>query len=578
MIATLFLGLLISATSFAASKEGSVGNEYTLGRVLTGHLNENLLTLYHLDEDDNLISDAYSARSGRDGTFAIHVVPGIGIMHTRGGFLYLQGLPEINVLWKGGNSNRFSISLAPGNLWVGGNSSGFEQPFLLGNRHAWSFLSRGGDIGVDPRDYETAFLFGPLLNPGQFRNDFVLNHTIHSSAAPYKELSVSVSPKIGIAEGLQFGMDFGYMKKDSLVGYGGGWYEPPSYLTEELEFGGKLDYRYKGLFSSLNSRFNRGFPETFEYPSTRMDESRLAAEAGLLLGERVSSINQVRGNWDGLNSFTLGSGQLLNVVSVDYRKSIIKWDYPSWVAFGPSESQADTLSLGRRARYGFLHGLEIGDEFMATLDWSNGLEQHYDWRLRLAFNLVPLREYGPAKASDHEYYNGYSFKKGDLRGSIEYRPPFLREEEPYWFLGIYERVEAFRIANSLQGYSRSWVSNDVAAAEKVGAEREYADLTINATYGVTDWFTLSNAFSYKKYTYYSGGESFDSIYENRPESNPVFTEQATMTFNVSRKKRLALSFLFARQTDDTYGDREKRADSSVRNWMLLFHYQGELDS
>jgi hypothetical protein len=193
-----------------------------------------------------------------------------------------------------------------------------------------------------------------------------------------------------------------------------------------------------------------------------------------------------------------------------------------------------------------------------------------------------MREYGPAQAGDHEYYNGYSFKKNEFRGSIEYRLPFFREKEVYRFEPIYERVNEFTVAGNLQVTQRNSAGKDVAAADAPRTGTESADLVIDASYGITDWFTLSNAFSYKKHLYkpsfYPDDPYWDDLAGENDLSNHVFTEQATLTFNVSPKKRLGLSFLFARQTDDSYPDGDERAESAVQNWILLFHYQGELDS
>ncbi len=81
----------------------------------------------------------------------------------------------------------------------------------------------------------------------------------------------------------------------------------------------------------------------------------------------------------------------------------------------------------------------------------------------------------------------------------------------------------------------------MAAADDPRTGTESADLVVEASYGMTDWFTLSNALSYKKYLYEEEFSSYgpygDVEVVKTDLSNHVFTERATLMFKVSPKKK-----------------------------------------
>ena len=301
------------------AQEDSLGSDYNLGRVTGPGVTMNDLGLYI--NEGVLLTDIFHRQVGKEDHLSFgFTVGGLGMFASGGGlgaFLF----PEFDIHARIGPSSRIWAMIMPVNFFFvfgrGGGGTGFEFPFYMFNAYHWSLLSNKGKITLPKDQREHAFLFGPLLNSKQFRIDVGMFHTIRGD----KDLGGIIAPSarllVGILDNLQIGGKFLYKNLQ----------EYQSVERDSLGFGFQVDLRHRIMGYSLFYDFllnERGTKEFNNLIGTRLD---------LIVGERITSTDQVRGNWDGYFSPVLGKMQLVNTLLLKF--IIKKWEYEQ----GPEAKQ-----------------------------------------------------------------------------------------------------------------------------------------------------------------------------------------------------------------------------------------------
>lgn len=606
---SILLTLSLAWFVFGFSDSDILGSQYNLGKIPEKRSNGNALAFYKLGSEVALM-DVYYSRAGKNGKLAMTVVPGIGAMGVTSGFFFLQAFPYLNFLWKAGGANRFSLSTMPLNLFVAttssGGGSGLNVPFTVLNDFSWQFISRNGSIRVSPDEFETAFLLGPQLNPGQLNVGLNVSHTVNTDTIPYGLFGVNLNLGVGIVEGLVVEAGGQYLKSDSLTGRtyvanGGSQYYGQK--SDSLSTEAEIRFRTGRFFSSLSGKYGQSESRNEDYRDhfySSMEELTAQAGLGIISGDRITKIEQVRGNWDDLHSTVLGSGQWLNTLSCRWkpirevrRKTAIMEDlgfYRSHFRYREEHQNESGFLAFQSSRLGFLDGFEIGE--MYSIRSTHGEDLNHSLNLKLAFSSIPLREYGPSQADDHEYFHGYSLKQNDVTLTLDYALPFFKDRRVYDFVPIYERIALMHSFTNLGVMGRTG-SGTHPGETLFDHEEDVADydLSVAASWGVTDWLTLSHQLGYQEILYtpneppdsenmednrgrLASGSSY-SYYGDRshPTSNRIIQSLTTVRFNVAKNKSLSLSYLFAGQSDT--GGWDDKED--YRNSMLLFLYQGELE-
>ncbi|MGB7566895.1 MAG: hypothetical protein WBM07_03480, partial [Chitinivibrionales bacterium] len=335
------------------------------------------------------------------------------------------------------------------------------------------------------------------------------------------------------------------------------------------------------------------------YSDTGRDynDIKLRLSMGLLLGDRVRQFENVLGNWDGFYSNVLGSHQILNTVTIEaIPKETIKSSFQE-ESLSPmaGDSSFSYASIDQNARYGFINHFEIGEEFSAAVQSYSA--PVYDLGLQLSMNTVPLRNYGPAAASNQEYFLGMRLKQGECHGFIRYSPPIFKQELSYEFVPILERIGTIGGLStigtpggnsSLEGIARLVASSN----QTILNDPEFA---LRFSWGVSDWLTFSNDLEIDNIDYKPAPQQSVSIQSgvqsgqvmvqyplissqlNTPTNNSIFANVTALTFHLGDARRLSIAAFYAQQkensveTENGYPVIQSRSD--LENFMLFVLYQ-----
>jgi len=542
-------------------------NTYNLGRIPSQVLS-NYLTDWTNSGNDNLFLTTFNNQFGKNEKFCFGVTP--LLFGIAGDEKMWALLPEMDFSFVPSPSNRLNLSISPLNLvgvWNSyGSATGFDIPFTVLNMYQWSFLSRKGTITISPDQYDLTFLLGPQLNPGQFRNDLSIIHTINADAVPLRIFDVSAFPRIGIMNGLEVGADLHYSYHDSVTStmyssYGSGMYK----TTKDSTFiGCKLGFRSSRFFTEAEAGENLWHEKLGVYGYSLFDTSftdrygyndiKLRMSMGLLLGDRIQQFENVIGNWDGFYSNVLGSHQMLNTVSIEaLPKETIK-TYLHGLSNLPftSDSSFSSATVDQNTRYGFIDHFELGENFRATMQ-SYSLPV-FNLGFQLSINTVPLRNYGPAAASNQEYFQGMRLKQGQCRGFIRYSPPFFKQELPYEFVPILDRVGTIGSLSSagtvggnssMDGITRLIASSDQTLLTD-------PDFAMRLSWGITDWLTFSNDIEFDNINYNTAPQqsTVGQLMPSQPDTptkNSLFANATTLTFHFGDARRLSIAAFYAQQ-------------------------------
>ena len=592
-----------------ASSIDTLDNTFNLGRIPSQVLSDYLTDWDDLG-DHNLFLTTFHNQFGKTGKFCFGMTP--LVFGLSDDFTMASLTPELDFSAVPSASNRLKITIMPLNLvavWTSyGSATGFDVPFTVMNMYQWSFLSRQGAITVSPDQYNLTFLIGPQLNPGQFRSDVSVVHTINADTVPLRVFDVSVYPKIGIAKGLEIGADAHYSYHDSVTetiytssSYNGNYKNYGKYTKDSTYIACKLDFRLDGFFTEAEAGANwwnikwskTGFFDSGNTTDYKYNTVKLRLSAGLLLGDRIDRFENVLGNWDGFFSNVIGNHQILTTVSLEAipdKKVKTSLQSQSFMA-AHRDSSFSCITIGQKSRYGIIDHFEIGEEFSMTLQ-SYSLPV-YGLGLQMSMNSVPLRNYGPAAASNQEYFQGLRLKQGQCHGFLRYSPPFFKQELPYDFIPILERIGTLGGITALSSFGGNTSYDGITrlVESSKGTLLFNPDIAVRFSWGVTNWLTFSNDIEFENINYKPSpqqtvaGQTGFAVTVIQPGSTPlvtpsnnsVFNNVTMFTFHFGDARRLSIAGFYAQQKENdpasSNGMTIYRSKDELQDFMLFALYQ-----
>ncbi len=396
--------------------DDTLGSNYNLGRI-TGGPSVTNLTSFVFPEKSFIMVDIFGNQVGMEDVFSFdwYILNAIGA--SRGYGMFLLMLPEFALNTAPSPAHRIKCRIAPANWFFGAAGkqgiSGSDAPFYMLNTYEWQYLSRKGRIHLPSTQFDNVFYFQPLVNPGQIWLKTNLLHTIREESEDARELpeifNLYSRASVGILNNLQLGGDIIYKRYSILEFFGIGW-EIGSIWKEiredSLMATGMLNYR-PGPFSVQCG---------YSFLDHTHDSSKTLWHMGFgsvahILGKRIQSINQVRGNWDGYFTPYLGHHQLLTQLSLKY-------------AYSPGDVDIRRYTLDNGIHFGLFKFCSIGERFrFKTGDY---LKNSYDLTIDLTCMNIPLREKGPSQVSKFEYMSGFLPDSNKVRVDIQFRIPIQR--------------------------------------------------------------------------------------------------------------------------------------------------------
>lgn len=596
IVVTICCSASVTHSLFAAD---TLGTDYNLGRLPTGGLFENGFA-WGLFGPYDLTSDLVHFRTGKHRNMSFGITPVLLAFSTKSKTNYLQLIPQFDVTWRSPCENRFYLSSQPMNLFFIGTGNGkgvngLESPFTMLNSFEWEYLSRKGAIAIDERQYDLAFLYGPQLNAGQFRNRFMISKTVNSDTVPYRKFDVTVTPEIGISEYLQVQAEGHYSFLDSVNGTVFGYasdignfiiYEKS--ITDSFNVGLGLRYANRQLLCTANGGIyhwkNRQLTKEREVSGSYLNkyqvdfsEIRFNLAAAHLLGERITSLQELEGNWDAFESRWLGHGQWLNEIWGEYiptRELTIKEStsvHSGFVGIPASEkdSSLSIIRMNQQTRYGLHTYFEVGEK--VNLIFEDGCLTSSKIGINIVSCNIPIRHDGLNEISDHEYFHGVNLLKSHYFLSLHWFPPLFSTKYTYEFLPIYERVQlanAIRnVMNPVSSSSNSFFSG--FRLMKNDAIESPPDFACTIAWAPLNVLTLANNLDIRTISF---TPSTDSSTMQLPfvTSNTVISESFNLIINVSNASRLTLSTLYAQQSDNKGRDVQ---DEETRCFMVFIGFQ-----
>jgi hypothetical protein len=590
------IAIFLASFSSSLFPADTLSSNYNLGRLPFKGLCENAF-VWSLFDSDNLNVEVFRFRTGGTKGVSLGMTPALMAFSSKPNIIYFQLIPETDLAWSPG-SNRFQLSLMPMNLaFIGteyGGGSGFDTPFIMLNNFEWNGLSREGRIAVEPRQYELAFLYGPQLNPGQFKNRLVVSHTINGDTIPYRKFAVDMAPQIGVAGGLQLRGGFHYSFVDSVTeviySYSSDG-EDQRYSkskTDSLNIGLGLEFRYAGFMANMGGGFFKWeeiernylwgpWDQSFNDTRRAFRDVRLNLSLAHIAGHRIASAQEIEGNWDGFESRWLGKEQLLNEINLVYVPSRkiddtrLQYQDDREIA---SDFTTSLFTLNQRTRFGAGQYAEIGDRY--TMIVEKGKQPYNRLGLVLTSCNIPLRQYGPDNANDQEYFHGISFAKSQYFLSLTGYLPLLNKPTDYQFVPIYELV---RPAGAIMTAMQPLANDQAGYLPGIGflgdgALLHNAGLSFSIACAPSDWVTFANELELKKFDFKRSVRSSNTgtNYQTQSaSSNIVFSDFFSLIFNVAKTGRLSLSALYAKQSDTQGRNVDK---SELAFWAIFFSIQG----
>lgn len=573
----------------------TLGSDYNLGRLPSKALIENVLGWGWSGSDLTLETLRFRTGSEKQ-RLSFGITPGIAAFSLESDFTYIQLIPETELSWRSPSSNRFQLSLYPMNCYFYESeyfrTSGFDEPFTMLNSFNWSFLSRKGKIALNTDQYDLSFLYGPQLNSGQFYNHLNFSHTINSDTVPYRMLNISLSPKIGITGRMQICGDVNFRYVDSAISVLN--YSSSSssgndnYIlyrkenTDSFNIGLKLQYRYGNFLTEAGSAFNywekiqNGL--TYTYDIYNLDnrktftDIRYNLSAACVTGNRITKINEIKGNWDRFFSQWLSDGQLLNQFKLEYIPSRKIRSYYSDHGFNEIfDSTSSRFELNQQTKFGVFKYLEIGDFFKFVAE--QGVKPHYRLGINIASCNIPLREYGPDSACDQEYFYGIKLRKNQYFLSLIWFIPLFDNKSDYKHIPIFNietPTGSFKNAsnpmiNPQKNYPYS--SNNINGVSLI----DDPDFSLSVAWAPTDKISLSNDLEFKvqnfNYFKWNVNNYFKPCFFS---STTVFSNLFTLIINSSKRTRINLAALYSKQIDKV---NESITRNNTNTFAIIFGIQ-----
>lgn len=336
----------------------------------------------------------------------------------------------------------------------------------------YDMLTREGHIDVRPYEYEWTFRRGPLVDQGEFRSHVEFQTYVEDMAEEDTDhYSFNWSPALGLWDGVQLGFD-----------YWVGWWDKND-ATKALDW--SLEMRYDQFYlENKLSASSKKFGELFQKESNTWE-----VRAGMVLGNRGLSFQNVNGNWDHTFNPMMGFGQILVEASTS---QILNWDV--------HDKRAGATVLG-----GILPFLTVGasgawqnhEEMLsntdldASGDWQNRIEiirNTYNTTLHVNLANPSVREEGPSDVAAMEYRKGYIPKAGKFQFYNDIGLPFHRGPVEYTGSTGSDPFE-----NILTSLVKSPTQNSDANQEQV-----FGNAFVRSTLrvGVTSFLYISSETSY----------------------------------------------------------------------------------
>jgi hypothetical protein len=426
-ITILFCSLMLT---LAYAQDNTLESAYSLGRITGSNVLRNALSLYPV-EGATILSDGFYSQLGMENSYQYgFYLLGGGVFGPQGGLL--MSLPKLNGAFEPSESHRIRFDISSDVLCFIVDTGGFHHPDpeQLYGTLAWDFLSSGGRIAVDPEQYDISFYCGPQVNGEQFgircNAQFLGNNSEFSHAFFLPVIGVTdffqVSGKAAVFTAYTNNIYYNYFPSNNYV-----YYSFIPFRYGYVPYSAKMDFRLPHFLLNggwwLEYYGKQTISQDYVYTlrPINMNAHSFFLSGTYVSGNHITSINQVRGNWDGYFSDQLGARQLFARSTItaqrDYFKNIF------W--------QADEV-----LRYGLLKNLTIGSAYLLKI--RKHFKPEHDLRINATLFNVPLREKGPSEVSKFEYEYGYQLKPGEYKVIIAYKVPMhLRKRSDQWYFTTY---------------------------------------------------------------------------------------------------------------------------------------------
>jgi hypothetical protein len=532
---------------------GCTGSDYNLGRIIGSGPLQNLLTAYW-PEDAFMLIDMFHTQGGVDNKFNIGwSAIGTVFGNENYGPYWLLAFPELSFNSAIGKSNRLRLKFNPANIAFmassGGTSSGFENPFYMQNSYQWDFLSKDGEIQISPDQYDNAFYFRPLVNPGQVRINTTLNHAIRIESHQPSLFEVRFNSSAGLIDNMQLDIGTRYKKAERSVLY---LYEDYSnyYDVDTLNLGLGLQYRTGDLGLSGEYSFQRNW-----FRQTQLNRQIIAVNAAYLLGDRIASVKEVEGNWDGYFKPLMGEHQLYIFAG------------PEWSIYNGSGVDWTVFKINNDVKFGVLKSLTLGESFQFVK--TKNIDPKFRMELNTTFMNIPHRTYGPSEASKFEYCFGHWPKMGQVRIDLAYSLPIDNSDAYYNERNIFSRISPENVM--YDEYSQNYVDMFIPSTvrslnDSTGTIHDH-DFLFRISAGLYYNVFISNAFEFRvdnvRYaTYgYTSYNNYNNSYSNSNVSsgwkNFLYSDNLTFAFGNPKTNLFLIAFTCFGQSDKRLNGKDK---------------------
>lgn len=527
------------------------GSDYNLGRIIGSGPMFNVLTSYW-PEDGFMLLDLFHAQGGVDNKYNIGWSAAGTVYGTKNyDPFWVLMFPELSFNSALGNANRLRMKFIPSNFVFmasnGNTSSGFENPFYMQNSYQWDFLSNDGKIKISPDQYDNSFYFRPLVTPGQVRISTTLNHSICSESYQPSLFDLRFHSSAGLIDNMQLDIGTWYKMDERSI------YQFEDYYSygdaDTLKLGLGLQYRLGDLVMSGEYNFQRDWLR--QNPSNRQV---IAANVAYLLGDRITSVKEVEGNWDGYFKPLMGDHQLYIFAGPEWN---IYNGYGDWTVF----------KIDNDIRFGVLKTLTLGEKFQFLKTRDKDPKFHLEFNT--TFMNIPHRTYGPSAASKFEYVFGLWPNKGQVRIDLSYGLPFEKNDIDY----DGQRSILYRIASEneqFDGYSlNSFVNMFIPSSvlfvnDSTGIIRNHdflfritSCLYYNVFISNTFEFRIDNVKNVEDYGFYNTNDYYSNSYISNGSKNFLYSDNLTLAFGNPKTNLFLVAFTCFGQTDKRLNGRDK---------------------
>jgi hypothetical protein len=541
--------------SSSSGETDYTGSDYNLGRIIGPSPMYNILTFYW-PEDNFALLDFFHTQTGVDNKFNFGGSAMGDLLVNNSNSLWMFSLPEFDFSCAAGPSNRIRGLIIPTNLVFLASrhesASGFEEPFYMQNTYQWDFLSHKGSIQVSPDQYDNAFYYRPLVNPGQVGINLSLSHSIGESADETYIGLVRSKMFVGLIDNMQLDIDAAFRKdKSDYYDYYGDYdyYDYPGfYENDSLQVGSALHFRSGNLVV-----FGRYSLKREWFGPRIINTHMISANGAYILGSSIGSVREIEGNWDGFFTQQMGKNQLFASIGLDYN-------------IAPDKSASDYFGLGNSLKFGLLKTLTIGENFL--LSHYEGGDPKVNLELTVHFMNIPHRTYGPSGASKFEYVFGLWPKQGQLRIDLTYKLPFNNDElsygepQPVLQLMSNDLLNGITMVENPFTYSSSFTSPFQNSSFDGNLNNH--DLYFKILAGVAPKVILADIFEFRidkinTFYYYDDawGNPFESEDDSETKNNFIYTNNFMAAFGDPDRILFILSFNLFGQSDERINGKDK---------------------